>query len=74
MRDSRWWIDFEDFLVPHTDMDGLPAVKAVGVDMDLRTRKEPAHGQHFDPSLSVPFLLPIDCYTMMCRYVGERCP
>jgi hypothetical protein len=42
--------------------------------MDLRTREEPAHGQHFDSSLSVPLLFPLDRYTMMCRYVGKRRP
>jgi hypothetical protein len=42
--------------------------------MDLRTREEPAHGQHFDSSLSVPLLFPLDRYTIMCRYVGKRRP
>ncbi len=71
---GRWWIDFEDLLVTHTDVDGLPTVQATGVDMDLRTREKPAHGQHFDSSLSVPLLLPLDRHTMMCRHVGKRRP
>jgi len=55
-----WWIDFEDLLVTHADADGLPAIQAMGIDMDLRTREKPAHGQHFESSLTVPLLFPID--------------
>jgi hypothetical protein len=56
------------------DEDGLPTIQATGIDTDLRTREKPAHGQHFDPSLSVPLLFPLDRYTVMCRNVGKRCP
>lgn len=44
MSHRRRWIDFEDTLVPHTDEDGLPTIQATGVDTDLSTREEPAHG------------------------------
>jgi hypothetical protein len=71
---GRWWIDFEYLIVTHADADGLPAIQATGVDMDLHTREKPAHGQHLDSSLSVPLLFPLDSYTIMCRYVGKRSP
>jgi len=71
---GRRWIDFEDILVTHADEDGLPTIQATSVDTDLSTREEPAHGQHFDSSLSVPLLFPLDRYTMMCRHVGKRRP
>ena len=74
MSDSLWWIDFEDLLVTHTNVDGLPAIQTIGVDTDLRTGEEPAHGQHFDSSLSGPLLFPLDGYTIMCRHVGKRRP
>jgi hypothetical protein len=74
MRHGGWRIDFEDFVVTHTDPDGLPAIKAVAVDTDFSAGKEPAHGQHFDPSLSVPFLLPVDRDTMMGRHVRKWRP
>ncbi len=54
MSHGRRWIDFQDMLVPHTDTDGLPRIQATGVNTDLSTRKEPAHGQRFDSSLAVP--------------------
>ena len=44
MSHRRRWIDFQDFLVPHTDEDGLPTIQATRVDTDLSTREEPAHG------------------------------
>jgi hypothetical protein len=59
MPNGRRWIDFQDFLVPHADEDGLPTIQATGFDTDLGTRKKPAHGQHFDSSLAVPLLVPI---------------
>ena len=71
---GRWWIDFEDFLVTHANADGLPTVQATGVDTDLRIGEKPAHGQHFDSSLPVPFLFTLDRYTIMCRHVGKRRP
>ncbi len=71
---GRWWIDFEDLLVAHADVDGLPAIQATAVDMDLCTRKKPAHGQHFNSSLSVPLLFPLDRHKIMGRYVGKRRP
>ena len=71
---GRRWIDFQDMLVPHANEDGLPTIQAIGFDTDLSTREEPAHGQHFDSSLSVPLLFPLDRYTIMCRHVGKRRP
>jgi len=41
---GRLWIDFQDMIVPHADEDGLPTIQATGVDTDLSTREEPAHG------------------------------
>jgi hypothetical protein len=71
---GRRWIDFDDLLVTHSDVDGLPTIQATGVDMDLRTREKPAHGQHFDSSLSVPLLFPLDRYKILGRYIGKRRP
>ena len=44
MSHRRRWIDFQDFLVPHTDEDGLPTIQATRLDTDLSSREEPAHG------------------------------
>ena len=71
---GRWWIDFEDLLVTHADADGLPTIQATGVDMDLRTREEPAHGQHFDSSLAVPLLVPLYSHKIMGRYIRKWRP
>ena len=71
---GSWWIYFEDIIVPHADKDGFPAIQAAGVDTNLRTGEEPAHGQRFEPSLAVPLLFPIDCHEIMGRYIGKRRP
>jgi hypothetical protein len=44
MPHGRRWIDFQDMLVPHADEDRLPTIQAMGVNTDLSTREEPAHG------------------------------
>jgi hypothetical protein len=72
--DGRRRIDFQDILVPHPDKDGSPTIQAVSVDADLSARKEPAHGQHFDSSLTVPLLVPFNSHQVVGRYVRKRCP
>jgi len=74
MSHGRRWIDFEDTLVPHTDEDGLPTIQATGVDTDLSTREEPAHGQRFEPSLTVPLLVPLYSHKIMGWYIRKGRP
>lgn len=71
---SRWWIDFEDLFVTHADADRLPTIEAMGIDTNLSTGEEPAHGQRFEASLAVPLLFPLDRHKKMGRYIGKRCP
>ena len=71
---GRWWIDFEDLCVTHTDTDGLPTVQATGVDLNLSTREKPAHGQHFYSSLAVPLLFPLYGHKVLGRHIGKRGP
>ncbi len=71
---GRGRINFEDILVTHADMDGLPAIQALTIDSDFSAGEEPAHGQHFDSSLSEPFLFPIDGHPVIGRYIGKRRP
>jgi len=74
MSHGRRWIDFQDILVTHADENGLPTIQATGVDTDLSTREEPAHGQHFEPSLTVPLLVPLYSHKIMGRYIRKRRP
>src|SRR5262245_48926395 len=74
MSHGRRWIDFQDILVTHADENGLPTIQATGVDTDLSTREEPAHGQHFEPSLAVPILVPLYSHKIMGRYIRKRRP
>lgn len=74
MSHGRARIDFEDVLVTHADMDGLPTIQALSVDSDFSAGKEPAHGQHFDSSLSAPFLFSVDSYSVIGRYIRKRRP
>ena len=69
-----WRSDFDDLLVTHADADGLPTIQATGVDMDLCTREKPAHGQHFESSLAVPLLFPLDRHKIVGRHIGKRRP
>ena len=71
---GRWWIDFDDLLVTHTDADGLPTIQATGVDTYLRAGEKPAHGQHFDSSLAVPLLVPLYGHKIMGRYIRKWRP
>ena len=71
---SCWWSDFKDLLVTHADADGLPTIQATGVDMDLRTREKPAHGQRFESSLAVPLLCLLDRHKIVGRHIGKRRP
>ena len=54
------WIDFQDFLITHTNDDGFATVQTPSVNTNLSAGKEPAHGQRFQSSLTVPLLLPVD--------------
>jgi len=63
----RRWIDFQDVVVPHADKDRLSTIQATGIDTNLSTREKPAHGQHLDPSLAVPLLLPVYGHQVMSR-------
>src|SRR5262244_4510607 len=74
MSHGRRWIDFQDILVTHADENGLPTIQATGVDTDLSTREEPAHGQHFEPSLAEPILAPLYSHKIMGRYIRKRRP
>ena len=74
MSHGRRRIDFQDMLVPHADDDGLPTIEATGVDTDLRTGEEPAHGQRFEPSLAVPLLLTLDGHKIMGRHIRKWRP
>ena len=71
---GRCWIDFEDLFITHADEDGFPTIQATSVYADLRAREEPAHGQHFETSLAVPLLFPLDRHKMMGRYIRKRRP
>jgi len=74
MSHGRRWIDFQDILVTHADEDGFPTIQATSVDTDLSPREEPAHGQHFESSLSVPLLVALYSHKIMGRYIGKRRP
>ena len=74
MSHGRRWIDFQDMLVPHADEDGLPAIQTMGVNTDLGTREEPAHGQRFESSLAVPLLVPLYSHKIMGRYIRKWRP
>ncbi len=71
---GRRRIDFQDILVPHADKDGFSTIQTTGIDTNLSSREKPAHGQHLDPSLAVPLLLPLYGHQMMSRYIGKRRP
>jgi len=71
---GRRWIDFEDLFITHADEDGLTTIQAASVDTDLRTREEPAHGQHFETSLAVPLLVPLYRHKIMGRHIRKRSP
>jgi hypothetical protein len=70
----RRWIDFQDILVPHADVDWLATIQAMGVDTDLSTGKQPAHGQHLNSSLAIPLLAPVYSHKIMGRYIRKRSP
>lgn len=67
-------IYLEDILVAHAYHDGFSAVKAARVYADLLIRKEPAHGQRLESSLTVPFLLTLYAYQIWGWHIGERRP
>ena len=71
---GRRWVNFQDILVAHADEDGLPTIETASVDPDLRTRKKPAHGQRFKPSLTVPLLFPVYSQEVVGRYIRKRRP
>ncbi len=69
MPHGRRRIDFQDFIVSHADENRLPAIKTAGVDTDFCTGEEPAHGQRFKPSLSVPLLYTVYGDQIVGRYI-----
>ncbi len=71
---GRRWGDLEYILVPHAYRDGFAAIQAAGIDADLSAGEKPAHGQRFDPSLAVPFLLSPYRDEKVGRHVGKRRP
>jgi len=68
------WIDFKYILVTHADEDGFTTVQTMCFNTDLSTREKPAHGQHFKPSLAVPFLIPLYSHKKMGWYIRKRGP
>jgi len=68
------WIDFENLLVTHADENGFPAIQAMSVNADLGNREEPAHGQRFESSLSVPLLFPFYSHKIIVRCIREWRP
>ena len=71
---GRRRIDFQDLLVTHADKDGFTTIQTTRVDTDFFTGEEPAHGQHFESSLAIPLLLPVDRYKIMGRYIRKGRP
>jgi len=74
MSHGRRRVDFQDFLIPHTNEDGFATIQAAGVNTDLSTRKKPAHGQHFKSSLAIPLLLPLYSDKIIRRHIRKRRP
>jgi hypothetical protein len=62
----------QHFPIPHLNPDGLPAVKAGGVDPDYLAWKQPADRQRFEASLAEPLLLAVDSDAVLSGKVAER--
>ena len=67
-------IYLKNILIAHAYEDRLSAIQATGLDTNLLIRKEPAHGQHFEPSLTVPALFSIHAHQIWGRHIGKRRP
>jgi hypothetical protein len=72
--DRRGGIDLEDLLISHADDDGFAAIQTDSIDTYLSPREEPAHGQHFHPSLAKPLLLTIYGDFIMGGDIRKRSP
>lgn len=60
-----------DNAVSYFDLDGLSAVQTWRVNQNCLTSEHPADRQGFKPSLSEPFLLPIDRNAIMGGQIVE---
>lgn len=59
--------------VTHDNAQGLAAIQTGRIDLNRCPRKYPADRQGFKASLSEPFLLSVDGYTVLRGQVVERC-
>ena len=74
MADNRRGFYFQNLLIAHPDQDRLAAIQTTRVNANLSIREEPTHGQHFQSSLTIPFLFALHSYQIMGGDVGEWGP
>lgn len=67
-------VRFQYIVVLHVDKDWLTAIKTTRLDSDFFAKEKPAHGQRFQPSLSVPLLFVCYRHQILGGDVGKGRP